>query len=205
MVLHAGHFSNKKLRPLAEPVVGVSFLLFVHQMQVVEQLEEQAHNDCNNSCQNHALYAEGTKAQLSAGQTDNHDYRGHNQIGGLAVIYMAVNQNADTGGCNYAEEQDADTTHYRNGNAVNQLGQLATEGQDDGHNCCAANNPGAIYLGDSHNADVFAIGSVRSCTSKAGNYVGQTICKEGAGETRVLNKVAFNDIASNNQVTNMLS
>ena len=58
---------------------------------------------------------------------------------------------------------------------MNQLAELAAEGKDDCHDSSAADNPGAVNLGNCHNADVFTIGSVRSCAGKAADNIGKAV------------------------------
>ena len=103
-----------------------------------------------------------------AGQADNHNNGSHNKVGRFAVINLAFYQYAQAAGCNNAEQQDAHAAHNRYGNAVNQLGELADEGKQNGKYCRAADNPYAVNLGNGHNADVFAVGGVRRCTEEAG-------------------------------------
>ena len=179
--------------------------LFVHEVQIFKEFEEQAHDNGNNGRQYHALYGEGTEGKLRTGQADNHDNRGHNEVGGFAVIHLAFNQYADAGGSDYAEQQHADAAHNRNGDAVDDLAELAAEGEDDGHDSCAADNPGAVHLGDSHNADVLAVGGVRRSASEAADDVGQAVSEQGAGEAGVFDEVAVDDVAGNDQVADMLS
>ena len=174
-------------------------------MELFKKLEDKAHDDGNDGCEHHALHGEGAEGNFGTGQTDNHDYRGHNEVRGLAVIHLLLNQYADAGGSDYAEEQHADAAHDRNRDAVNQLAELAAEGEDDGHNSSAADNPGAVNLGDGHNADVFTVGGVRGCAGKAADDVGKTVSKEGAGQARVLDEVAVDDVACNNKMTDVLS
>ena len=88
---------------------------------------------------------------------------------------------------------------------MNQLAELAAEGKDDGHNSSAADNPGAVYLGDGHNANVFAIGGVRRCAGKAADDVGKAVSEEGTGQPRVFDEVTVDDVACNNKVADVLS
>lgn len=64
--------------------------LLVHQAQIIKQLKEQAHNDGDQCCQHHALYAEGAEGDLGAGQADNHNNGGYNQVGGFSVINLLL-------------------------------------------------------------------------------------------------------------------
>ena len=180
-------------------------LLFVHEMQLFKKLEQKAHDNSNDGSEHHALNGEGAEGNLRTGEADNHDNRGHDEVGGLAVIHLLLNEDADTGGSNYAEEQHTDAAHDRNRNAVNQLAELAAEGENDGHNSSAADNPGAVDLGDGHNADVFTVGGVRRCAGKAADDVGKTVGEEGAGKARVLNEVTVDDVAGNDQMADVLS
>ena len=172
---------------------------------MLKQLEDQAHNDGDQCCQHHALHGKGTKGKLGTGQAYDHDNRGHDEVGGLAVIYLAFYQHADTAGGNYAKEQYADTAHNGNRYAVNQLAELTAEGKDDSKYGSTADNPGAVYLGDGHNADVFTIGGVGGGAGKAADDVGKTISKQGTGKSGILDQIAFNDIAGNDEVADVLS
>ena len=174
-------------------------------MQVFKELEGKAHNNSNNSCQNHALYGKGTEGELRTGKTDNHNNRGHYEVGGFAVIYLTFNQYADTAGSDYAEQQDADTAHNRNGDAVDQLAELTAEGKNNRHDSSAADNPGAVNLGNCHNADVFTIGGVRSCAGKAADNVGKAVGEQGTGQARILNQVAVYNVAGYYEMADMFS
>ena len=88
---------------------------------------------------------------------------------------------------------------------MDDLAELAAEGEDDGHDSCATDNPGAVHLGDSHNADVLAVGGVRRCAGEAADDVGKAVSEQGAGEAGVFDEVAVDDVAGNDQVTDMLS
>lgn len=183
---------------------SVLAVLFVHQVQRFKELEGKAHNNSNNGCQYHALYGKGTERKLRTGKTDNHNNRGHYEVGGFAVIYLTFNQYADTAGSDYAEQQDTDAAHNRNGDAVDQLAELTAEGKNNRHDSSAADNPGAVNLGDCHNADVFAIGSVRSCTGKAADNVRKAVGEQRTGQARILNQVAVNNVAGYYEMADML-
>lgn len=172
-------------------------------MQRFKNLEEQAHDNGNQRCQHHALHAEGAEGNFGSGQADDHDYRRHYQIGRFAVINLALDQHADAGSGDNAEKQDADTAHDRYGNTVDDLGELAAEGQDDGQQGSAADYPGAVNFGDGHYADVFAVCSIRRGAGEAGDNVGQAVGKKGAGKARVFDKVALNDVAGNYQMADV--
>ena len=75
---------------------------------------------------------------IGAGQADNHNNGSHNKVGRFAVINFAFYQYAQAAGCNNAEQQNAHAAHNRYGNAVNQLGELADEGKQNGKYCRAA-------------------------------------------------------------------
>lgn len=181
------------------------YVLFVQQVQVFKELEGKAHNNSNNSCQHHALYGKGTEGELCAGKADNHNNRGHYEVGGFAVIYLSFNQYADTAGSDYAEQQDAYAAHNRNWDTVNQLAELTAEGKDDCHDSSAADNPGAVNLGDCHNADVFTVGSVRSCAGKAADNIRKAVSKQGTREAWILNQVAVYNVARYYEMADMLS
>ena len=181
------------------------YVLFVQQVQVFKELEDKAHNNSNNSCQHHALYGKCTEGELRTGKADNHNNRGHYEVGGFAVIYLTFHQYADTAGSDYAEQQDAYAAHNRNGDTVNQLTELTAEGKDDCHDSSAADNPGAVNLGDCHNADVFTVGSVRSCAGKAADNVGKTVSEQRTGQARILNQVAVNNVAGYYEMADVLS
>ena len=189
---------------MSQPLCAL-YVLFVQQVQGFKELEDKAHNNSNNSCQHHALYGKGTEGELRTGKADNHNNRGHYEVGGFAVIYLTFNQYADAAGSDYAEQQDADAAHNRNGDTVNQLAELAAEGKDDCHDSSAADNPGAVNLGDCHNADVFTVGSVRSCAGKAADNVGKAVCEQGSGQARILNQVAVNNVAGYYEMADVLS
>ena len=184
---------------------SVLAVLFVHQVQRFKELEGKAHNNSNNGCQYHALYGKGTERKLRTGKTDNHNNRGHYEIGGFAVIYLAFNQYADTAGSDYAEQQDADTAHNRNGDAVNQLAELTAEGKNNRHDSSAADNPGAVNLGNCHNADVFTIGGVRSCAGKAADNIGKAVGEQRTGQARILNQVAVYNVAGYYEMADVFS
>lgn len=181
------------------------YVLFVQQVQVFKELEGKAHNNSNNSCKHHALYGKGTEGELRAGKADNHNNRGHYEVGGFAVIYLTFNQYADAAGSDYAEQQDADAAHNRNGDTVNQLAELTAEGKDDCHDSSAADNPGAVNLGDCHNADVFTVGSVRSCAGKAADNIGKAVGEQRTGQARILNQVAVYNVARYYEMADVLS
>ena len=143
-------------------------LNMIQKSEAVENFKGNAEQDCNQCCQNHALYADSAEGKFCAGQADNHNNGSHNKVGRFAVINLAFYQYAQAAGCNNAEQQDAHAAHNRYGNAVNQLGELADEGKQNGKYCRAADNPYAVNLGNGHNADVFAVSGVRSCTEEAG-------------------------------------
>ena len=88
---------------------------------------------------------------------------------------------------------------------MDDLAELAAEGEDDGHDSCAADNPGAVHFGDSHYADVLAVGGVRRGAGEAADDVGQAVSKQGAGETGVFDEVAVDNVAGNDQMADMLS
>lgn len=87
---------------------------------------------------------------------------------------------------------------------MDDLAELAAEGEDDGHDSCAADNPGAVHLGDSHNADVLAVGGVRRGAGEAADDIGQAVSEQGAGEAGVFDEVAVDDVAGNDQMADML-
>ena len=173
-------------------------------MQVFKEFEEQAHDDGYDGGEHHALYGEGTEGNFGTGQADNHDNRGHDEVGGFAVIHLAFYQHADAGGCDYAEQQHADAAHNGHGDTVDKLAELAAEGEDDGHNGCAADNPGAINLGDGHNADIFAVGGVRGCSCKAADDVGKAVGEQGARKAGVFDEVTVDDVAGYDKVADVL-
>ena len=106
-------------------------LNMIQKSEAVENFKGNAEQNCNQCCQNHALYADGAEGKFGAGQADNHNNGSHNKVGRFAVINFAFYQYAQAAGCNNTEQQDAHTAHNRYGNAVNQLGELADEGKQN--------------------------------------------------------------------------
>lgn len=172
-------------------------------MQIFKDFEEQAHDNGYDSCEYHALNSESTERNFCAGQADNHDDGSHYEVRRFAVIDFLFYEYADTGRSDYAEQQHADAAHDRNGDTVNEFAELAAEGEQDRHDCCAADNPGAVNFGDGHNANVFTISSVRSCAGEAADDVGETIGKQRTGKTGVFDEVTFDDVAGDHKVTDM--
>ena len=86
---------------------------------------------------------------------------------------------------------------------MDELAELAAEGEQDGHDSCAADNPGAVYFGDGHNADVFAISGVRRCACKTADDVGKAVGEQGTGETWIFDEVALDDVAGDDKVADV--
>ena len=94
----------------------------IQKSEAVENFKGNAEQNCNQCCQNHALYADGAEGKFCAGQADNHNNGSHNKVGGFAVIYLAFYQHAQAAGCNNAEQQNADTAHDWYWDAANKFG-----------------------------------------------------------------------------------
>ena len=77
---------------------------------------------------------------------------------------------------------------------------LADEGKEDGKDGSAADDPRAVYAGNGHDAHVFTICRIRRRTDQAGQDVGQAVGKERAVQARVLDEVAADDIAGDEEV-----
>lgn len=183
----------------------MSVLMFVKPLLFVdfEDFVEKTHDDGYQGCQHHALYAEGTQGNLGTADAHDDDNRGHNQVAGFGVVHFAVHQDSETADSDNAEEQDADAAHNRHGDGTDDGRQFADEAQENGEAGSTADNPGAIYFGDGHNTDVFAIGGVGGCTRKATDNVAETISKEGTGQARLFNQIPAYDVAGNCQVADV--
>ena len=72
----------------------------VQKSEAVENFKGNAEQDCNQCCQNHALYADGAEGKFGTGQADNHNNGSHNKVGRFAVINLAFYQYAQAAGCN---------------------------------------------------------------------------------------------------------
>ena len=83
------------------------------------------------------------------------------------------------------------------------LGQLADEAEQNGEHCRAADNPHTVNFGDGHNADVLTVSGVRRCAEETGQNVGAAVRKQRAGQPRVFNQVAFDNVAGYNQMADV--
>ena len=50
-------------------------------------------------------------------------------------------------------------------------GHFADEGKDDGEDCCAADDPGAVYACHGHDAHIFTVSGIWRGTGKTGNHI----------------------------------
>ena len=172
-------------------------------MEVIEQLEGQAQNDGDDGGKHHALDGEGTEGELGAAQTDDHDDRGHDEIGRFAVVHLAFHEHAQAGGGDHAEQQQAYAAHDGYGNAADEFGELAHEGKQNGHDGRTAEDPHAVDAGNGHDADVFAVCGVGSGAEEAGKDVGASVGKERAGKARILDEIPAHHVAGDEQMPDM--
>ncbi len=168
-----------------------------------EDFVEKSHDDGYQCGQHHALYAEGAEGDFGAADAHNDDDRCHYQVAGFGVVNLAIHQNPETADGDNAEEQDADAAHDGYGDGADEGCQFADEAKEDGEAGRAADNPGAVYFGDGHNPDVFAIGGVGGGSGKTADDIAETVRKEGAGQARFFNQIPAHNIAGNRQVADM--
>ena len=83
-------------------------------------------------------------------------------------------------------------------------GYLADKGKDDGEDGGTADNPGAVYACNGHDAHVFAVRRIRRRAEKARQDVGHAVGKEGAVQARVFDEVAADDVAGHEEVSQVL-
>ena len=148
--------------------VFVCFGLVVHQVELFQQIENQADDYCGHCSQSHAGQADGAEVQSQTGQTCYENNRGGNQILVLAVVHLLVYQNAQTGGANHAVQQESDAANYVTGDGGDERGQGTDECHQNGEDCCACDNLHGIYAGNSHNTDVFTVGGGGNTAQQTG-------------------------------------
>ena len=117
---------------------------------------------------------------------------------------MIINQNTQTGGANHAVQQERDTADNRTRNRLDKRRQRADKRADDAQHSRAADNAHGVHLGDSHNADVFAVGSGRHRADKAGDHGREVIREQRTVQTGILKQIAADDLAGNQLMTDML-
>ena len=86
------------------------------------------------------------------------------------------------------------------GDGVDDGCYFSDEGEDDGEDGCASDDPGAVDAGHGHDAHVFTVGGVRGGADEAGDHVGEAVCEEGSVETRVFDEVSAYDVAGDEEV-----
>lgn len=79
-------------------------------------------------------------------------------------------------------------------------GNLANEGEDNGKYGGAGNDPGAVYAGHGHDAHVFTVGGVRRGAYEAGNDIGQAVGKEGAVQAGIFDQISSYNITGHKEM-----
>lgn len=172
-------------------------------MNLVEQEEAQGNDHGYDGGQSHAFQLNGAEGDGCAGEAGDHGHGGEDQVSRLGVVHVLFNEHPDAAGGDEAEEEDAYAAHDGNGNGVDQSGNFSDEGEDDGKDCSAADDPGAVYAGHGHDAHVFAVGGIRRGAGKAGENVGQAVRHEGTVQAGVLDEVSSDDVAGDEEVAQM--
>ena len=57
------------------------------------------------------------------------------------------------------------------GDGMDDSGHFADEGKDDGEDCRAADDPGAVYACHGHDAHIFTVSGIWRGTGKTGNHI----------------------------------
>lgn len=146
-------------------------------MELIERIEHKAHDHTDDSGEGHTGERYIAQRQRNAGQAGNKDNRGQDHIAVLAVIHMVVNQNTQTGGADHAVQQERDTADDRTRNRLDKGCQRADKRADNAQHSRAADHAYGVHLGDSHNADVLAVGGGRHRADKAGDH-GREVIRE---------------------------
>ena len=130
-------------------------------------MEQQTQQNGYQRGQHHALYGNSTKGQFGAGQPHDHNHSCHGQVTGFAVVNLLLNQKPKTGSRDNAKEQHTNAAHDRAGDSVDQLAQFPDKGKQDSENCSTADDPYAVYFGNSHNANIFPVSCIRRGAKQA--------------------------------------
>lgn len=159
---------------------------FVCQMGFIENEESQGGEDSYYGSQAHAFQLYRTEDDGGTGEAGDHGHCGEDQISGFRVVHSFFNEHTNTGCSDEAEEEDAHAAHNWGRNGVDESGDFADEGEQNGKASSTADDPSTIDAGHGHDAHVFAVGSIWCGTDAAGNHIGETVSEEGAMEPRVL-------------------
>src|SRR5208282_2904415 len=122
--------------------------------------DQQADDDGHQGGQGHALEFHGAQGDLGAADPHHEGDGGEDHVAGLGVVHLLLQDHADAGGGDDAEQQQEDPAHDRHRDAADQGADLADEGDGDGDDRGPADDPDAEHPGDGHDPDVLAVGGV---------------------------------------------
>ena len=172
-------------------------------MGLIEEEEGQGGDDSHYGSQAHAFQLHRAEDDGGAREAGDHGDRGKDQVSGFRVIYPFFNEHTDTGSSDETEEEDAHAAHDRGGDGVNEGGDFADEGEQNGKASSTADDPGAVYAGHGHDAHIFPIGRIWRRTDEARNHIGQAVGEEGPMEPWVLDQVAAYDITGDEKMADV--
>ena len=158
----------KKVRPLFP----------FHPADFFKNQEGKAGKDGDDRSKAHSLELNRTNDDGGTAKTGNEGQGRKNQILRFSEIHLAVDHHAQARRSNETKKKDADATHNRTGNIVDKGSNLSYKGKDNGEDGSTANDPGAVYAGNSHNPHVFPISRVRRGTRKPGKHVRKSVGNE---------------------------
>ena len=178
-------------------------LLVIGKAGSVDDVEDQAESDAYNGGKAHARELDFSDLNKGAGKACYKDYRRQGQVASPAVIYLFIHQQAQSRCGDHSVKEEADAAHYGSGDGLDQGGGFAYEGQQDGENGGASDDPHAVYLCYGHNADVLAVCCGRNGAEETGKGGGNAVAEQRSVETGILQKVSFDNFAGDHLVADV--
>ena len=174
-------------------------------MNLFKEKEDEAHDHGDDRSQSHALELDRTEDDSRPAEAGNHGDSREDEVLRARIIDFLFDEHAQARSGDEAEQENADTAHDRRRDGVDEGCDLADEGKEDGKDSSAADDPRTIYAGNGHDAHVFTIRRIRRRTDQAGQDVGQAVGKERPVQARVLDEVAADDIAGDEEMAQVFS
>ena len=169
-------------------------------MDFFEEEEDEAHDHGDDRGQAHAFELDRSEDDSRAAEAGNHRDCRQDEVLRARVVDFLFDEHAQARSGDEAEEEDADAAHDRGRDGVDEGRNLADEGEEDSKDSSAADDPRAVDAGDGHDAHVFTIRRIRRRADEAGNDVGQAVGKERAVQARVLDQIAADDVAGDEEM-----
>ena len=182
---------------------GSLVLQVVGNAELVEDVEQQAHEHPDDAREHHALELDVAEVDGDAGEARHEDDGGERLIAGAVKVDLRVDENPQAGHADHTVEQERDAADDGAGNRRNKSRELADERADDGQHGSAADDPHAVDLRHRHDADVLAVRRRRDGADQAGDGGGNVVAEQRAVQAGILEQVAADNLARHDLVADM--